>query len=63
MMALEFGAAPSNTIPGPNGKTVRGYRGFKLVDPNAKKPAKKTADVSHPASEAGNKEGAETNEQ
>ena len=45
MMALEFGAAPSNTIPGPNGKTVRGYRGFKLVDPNAKKPAKKTAEM------------------
>ena len=52
MMALEFGAAPSNTIPGPNGKTVRGYRGFKLVDPNAKKPAKKTADVSVPLNDS-----------
>lgn len=62
-MAFEYGAAASNTIPGPNGKPVRGYRGFKLVDPNARKPVKKTADMSHPTPVAGNKEGAETNEQ
>ena len=44
-MALEYGVTPSNTIPLPHSdKTVRGYRGFKLVDPTAKKPAKKTAD-------------------
>ena len=61
-MAFEYGAAASNTIPGPNGKPVRGYRGFKLVDPNARKPVKKTADMSHPTPVAGNKEGAETNE-
>ena len=77
MMALEYGATASNTIPvkinlleyDPKSNTmkekvklVRGYRGFKLVDPNAKKPAKNTADMSHPASVADNKEGAETDE-
>jgi len=49
MMALEYGATASNTIPLPHSdKTVRGYRGFKLVDPTAKKPARKTADQSAP---------------
>ena len=62
-MTHEYGATPSNTIPLPHSdKKVRGYRGFKLLDPTAKKPAKKTADESHPASVAGNKEGAETYE-
>ena len=44
-MALEYGATASNTIPLPHSdKTVRGYRGFKLVDPTAKKSTRKTAD-------------------
>lgn len=30
-MAREYGATGSNSIPLPNGKTARGYRGFKLV--------------------------------
>ena len=62
MMALEYGAAASNTIPSSNGKTVRGYRGFKLVDPNAKKPAKKTADISQQATATDNSGKDETNE-
>lgn len=53
-MALEYGAAASNTIPGPNGKPVRGYRGFKLVDPNAKKPSKKTAEMPQQATSTDN---------
>ena len=44
-MALEYGATASNTIPLPHSdKTVRGYRGFKLIDPTTKKPARKPAD-------------------
>ena len=53
-MALEYGAAASNTIPGPNGKPVRGYRGFKLVDPNAKKTSKKTAEMTQQATATNN---------
>ena len=53
-MALEYGAAASNTIPGPNGKPVRGYRGFKLIDPNAKKPSKKTAEMTQQATSTDN---------
>ena len=49
-----YGAAASNTIPGPNGKPVRGYRGFKLVDPNAKKPSKKTAEMPQQATSTDN---------
>jgi len=46
-MAMEYGATASNTIPLPHSdKMVRGYRGFKLIDPTAKKSAKKTADLS-----------------
>ncbi len=60
-MATEYGAASSNTIPTQNGKTGRGYRGFKLVDP-ASRNSKKTVDVTHQASVSGNKEGGETNE-
>ena len=59
MMALEYGATASNTIPveelpqeydtksiHKKVKTARGYRGFKLIDPNAKKSTKKTATLS-----------------
>ena len=46
-MTHEYGATPSNTIPLPHSdKKVRGYRGFKLVDPTAKKSTRKTADQS-----------------
>lgn len=62
MMALEFGAAASNTIPASNGKTVRGYRGFKLVDPNAQKTAKKTADMSQQVTATNNSGKDKTNE-
>lgn len=61
-MALEYGAAASNTIPGPNGKPVRGYRGFKLIDPNAKKPSKKTAEMPQQATSTNNNGKGETNE-
>ena len=69
MMAMEYGATPSNTIPveefqveyDSNSKnkkvkvkTARGYRGFKLVDPNTKKPSKKTADMSQQATATSN---------
>ena len=53
-MALEYGAAASNTIPGPNGKPVRGYRGFKPIDPNAKKLSKKTAEMTQQATATNN---------
>lgn len=62
-MAFEYGATASNTIPLPhNDKTVRGYRGFKLVDPNAKKPSKKTAEVPQQATATNNNGKGETNE-
>jgi len=59
MMGLEYGVTPSNTIPVEEApkednsksshkkvKTVRGYRGFILIYPKAKKPSKKIANKS-----------------
>ena len=63
-MGMEHGAAASNTIPASNGKTVRGYRGFKLIDPNIKKHSPKNTEESHPATETNStNERIETNEQ
>jgi len=62
MMALEYGATSSNTLPMPNGKTARGYRGFKLNDPNAKKSSKKTAEMTQQATATNNNGKGETNE-
>ena len=76
-MGMEFGATPSNTIPveefqeeyDSNSKTkkvkvktARGYRGFKLVDPNAKKTAQKTAEKTQQAINTTNNEGINSHE-
>lgn len=46
-MALEYGVTASNTIPLPHSdKTVRGYRGFKLVAPKDDKTSKNTPVLS-----------------
>ena len=74
-MALEYGATPSNTIPVEEApqeydstsihkkvKTVRGYRGFKLIYPTVQKTSKKTAKMSQQATATNTNGKGETNE-